>query len=242
MFRKIDLHIHTPYSSCYLDHVMPESSLQTSPADIIKAALEAGLEAIAITDHNSVAGLNSLRLIAKERGLCLFPGVELSLKGGHVLAIFDVDQPASEINSLISHLGFSPEQQGQGFVESELWLDYAFQKIEELGGLAIAAHVDRKPKGFIASEEIQEEDKRRILSSPHLAALEITIQSSKALWNQGTIPGYPRKIACIQGSDAHAPNEIGRRPAFVDLPSFNLEGLRIALAEYSTRIKFPQEL
>lgn len=220
---------------------MPEASLNTAPADIIQAAQATGLEAIAITDHNCVIGIDSLRQLAKERGICLFPGVELSLKGGHVLALFEVDQPLSELRTLVSSLGFSPEQDGQGYVESELWIDYAFQKISELGGLAIAAHIDRKPKGFIANEEIREDDKRRILSSPYLAALEITIQPNKELWNEGEMPGYPRKIACLQGSDAHAPNEVGRRPIFVDLSSMTLTGLRQALTEYPTRIKFPQE-
>ena len=53
---------------------------------------------------------------------------------------------------------------------------------------------------------------------------------------------FPRKHACIQGSDAHEPDEIGRRPVYIKMEQVNLEALRSAFRNYETKIIFPDEL
>lgn len=242
MFRKIDLHVHTPCSTCYLDHTMPEAGLHTSPGDIVAAALANGLSAIAVTNHNTVDGIEEMVELGQSKGLVVFPGIELSATGGHALAIFDIGTPPQQMAPLLAAAGFTQEDEGKGFAETSRWLDEIFEQIERFGGLAIAAHVDRKPKGFFASEAIDAEEKRRILLSPHLSALEITVESNKSLWNLGRMPGYYRRIACLQGSDAHAPGEVGRRYTLVDIPSFSLKDLRQALIDYPSRIRFPSEM
>jgi len=241
MYKKIDLHVHTPKSSCYVDYLMPEANIETSLEEIVNAAIASGLDAIAITDHNSAEGIEGIREIGRENRLYVFPGVEISAKGGHVLAIFDQDTPVEKLRRLIKLLGFDEEGRGYGFCETGLWLDEVFWRIEESGGLAIAAHADRRPKGFLASDE-PTKDKKRIYNSNHLIALEITVPSTRNLWNEGMVPDFPKKYACIQGSDAHDPKEIGRRPIYVDIPVIDLEGLRLAFREYETRVRFPDDL
>ncbi|RLC71167.1 MAG: hypothetical protein DRI26_05700 [Chloroflexi bacterium] len=241
MYRKIDLHVHTPVSSCYVDYIRPEANIKTSLEEIVDAAIAAGLDAIAITDHNSADGIEGIREIGRRNGLCIFPGVEISARGGHVLAIFDQDTPVERLHRLVELLGFDEEQRGHGFHETAMWLDEVFQRIEESGGLAIASHIDRRPKGFIAGE-VPLQDKQRIYNSRYLSALEITIPSDRARWNQGLMPNFPKGYACIQGSDAHEPREIGRRPIYVDIPTIDLDGLRLAFREYEARIRFPEDL
>ncbi len=241
MYKKIDLHVHTPESSCYVDHVMPEANIQTSLEEIVDAAIATGLDAIAITDHNSAEAIERVMEIARGKGLYVFPGVEISARGGHVHAIFDGDTPVEILHHLIERLGFDEEERGQGFCETGLWLDEVFRRIEESGGLAIAAHADRRPKGFLASDE-PTRIKRRIHNSNYLSALEITIPTTRELWREGLMPHFPKKYACIQGSDAHDPEEIGRRPIYIDLPTIDLASLRLAFREHETRIRFPQDL
>lgn len=240
MHKKIDLHVHAPVSSCYVDHMKPEANIKTSIEEIVDAAIAAGLDAIAITDHNSAEGIEGIRKRGTRNGLCVFPGLEISARGGHVLAIFDQDTPIRRLHHLVELLGFTEEQRGHGFHEANMWLDEVFQRIAESGGLAIAAHIDRRPKGFIACEEPLK-DRQRIHNSSFLSALEITIPSNRTLWNQGLMPNFPKKYACIQGSDAHEPSEIGRRPIYVDIPTIDLDGLSLALREYEARIRFPED-
>jgi len=61
-----DLHIHSNYSDGTL-----------SPAEIVSAAVEAGLSAIAITDHDCVDGVQHALEAARDE-LEIIPGVELS--------------------------------------------------------------------------------------------------------------------------------------------------------------------
>ena len=241
MYLRLDLHLHTAASVCYLNHVMPEANIKAEPEDIVGKALAAGLDAIGIADHNTVEGIEGVREIARDKGLYVFLGVEISARGGHVVALFEQDWEVEDLRCLLHELGFVEEHYGKGFCETDFWMDHVFEKVEKRGGLAIAAHVDRKPKGFIASD-LSIADKVRIYSSPHMSALEITIEGNKVLWNRGEMPNYPQRRACVLSSDAHAPAEVGRRFTYMDIPQLSLEGLRLALRECEARIKFPHEL
>ncbi len=79
-FRKMDLHIHTPASRCY------ENSEHT-PEEIIQSAIEVGLDAVAVADHNTAAWIEKMQLAARETSLVIFPGVEISThEGYHVVS------------------------------------------------------------------------------------------------------------------------------------------------------------
>ena len=64
----IDLHVHTTASDG-----------QYTPAQIIEKAAEKNITAIAITDHDTVAGLEEGAAAAKEYGITFVPGVELNI-------------------------------------------------------------------------------------------------------------------------------------------------------------------
>ena len=53
-WRRMDLHLHTPGSS---DYQSPEASY----VDILRQAVMRGLEIIAFTDHNTVAGFAAMK-------------------------------------------------------------------------------------------------------------------------------------------------------------------------------------
>lgn len=65
--RPIDLHTHSSVSD----------GTQT-PAQLVAAALEAGLGTVAITDHDSTAGWGEALAAAEGTGLTVVPGIELS--------------------------------------------------------------------------------------------------------------------------------------------------------------------
>jgi len=70
-----DLHVHTNHSKD------GESSVE----DIIRAAEAAGLDAIAITDHDSVDGAKQALQI--ETTVLVIPGIEVTTKQGHLLVL-----------------------------------------------------------------------------------------------------------------------------------------------------------
>ena len=67
----IDLHCHSNVS----DGVLP-------PADVVARAAANGVHALALTDHDDVAGLAAAQQAAAETGLTLIPGVEISVSWG----------------------------------------------------------------------------------------------------------------------------------------------------------------
>jgi predicted metal-dependent phosphoesterase TrpH len=240
-FLKLDLHIQTRFSACYIDHIRPELGRQTRPVEILRAAESAGLDAIAITDHNGGEVIDEIRELARGSGITILPGTEISTRGGHCLAIFDVDTPVDVIRDLMLAIDLPEEVWGDGFRRTERWMDEVFEQIALRGGLAIGAHVDREPRGFLFSDE-KPSDKLRIYNSPHLAALEITDPKFKQRYATGADPRYRSPRACIQDSDAHAPEEVGRRPTYYRMETAGLDAIRAALTDYQHSIVHPWEL
>jgi len=66
---RIDLHTHSNYS---------DGSL--SPEQLVRLAKERGLRAIALTDHDTVAGVEEALASGEEMGVEVVPGVEISAK------------------------------------------------------------------------------------------------------------------------------------------------------------------
>lgn len=64
-----DLHIHTTASDG-----------EYSPTDIVKKAKEAGIETIAITDHDTLAGIKEAEIAGSKLGVHIIPAIELSTK------------------------------------------------------------------------------------------------------------------------------------------------------------------
>lgn len=84
---KADLHIHTTASDG-----------NSTPAEIVESAVGHNLEIIAITDHDTIAGLRKAREAARDTDLQIISGVEITadFKGreAHLLAYcFEMDNP-----------------------------------------------------------------------------------------------------------------------------------------------------
>lgn len=89
----IDLHVHSNASDGTL-----------SPDEVAEQAHKAGLSAIALTDHDTVAGVPAAVLRGRELGIRVIPGVELSCvyegKEIHILGLFVNCQDPSFTNEL----------------------------------------------------------------------------------------------------------------------------------------------
>jgi predicted metal-dependent phosphoesterase TrpH len=84
----IDLHLHSTASDG-----------TDSPAEVIEAAAAAGLDVVALTDHDTAAGWPAATEAARRLGVTLLPGAEISCQlrgiGVHMLAyLYDPQDPA----------------------------------------------------------------------------------------------------------------------------------------------------
>jgi predicted metal-dependent phosphoesterase TrpH len=104
----VDLHLHSTASDG-----------SRAPADVVRAANAAGLAAIALTDHDSVAGLAEAQIAGAELGVRIVNGVELSAVEGeaetHLLGLHlrDVLVIERELGALRN----MRERRGQQIVE-----------------------------------------------------------------------------------------------------------------------------
>jgi predicted metal-dependent phosphoesterase TrpH len=108
--REVDLHVHTTAS----DGTM-------SPAEIVRYAKEKGLLAIAITDHDTIEGLQEAIQEGDKQGLEVIPGVELSVdfpKGTMHLLGYYIDPLCPELIEKLTVLQQARRERNLKIIES----------------------------------------------------------------------------------------------------------------------------
>jgi predicted metal-dependent phosphoesterase TrpH len=73
---RIDLHAHSNVSDG-----------TQAPADLVAAAAKAGLDVLALTDHDSTDGWAEAALAAREHGIALVPGMEVSCRTAEGISV-----------------------------------------------------------------------------------------------------------------------------------------------------------
>lgn len=74
---KVDLHVHTSHSRDSL----------ASPENVVNKAIELGLDAIAVTDHDTIEGALEAERLARGKGLLVIPGQEIHTQEGEVIVL-----------------------------------------------------------------------------------------------------------------------------------------------------------
>ncbi|MCU0498229.1 MAG: putative DNA binding domain-containing protein [Anaerolineae bacterium] len=231
---RADLHIHTPASADYQD-------VGISYLDILRKAEQRGLDVIAFTDHNTIAGylamqreieqltflqkleratLEEQRVLADYRRLLdkilVLPGFEFTATFGfHILGLFSPQIPLRVLEHLLLSLNIPPQVLDAGSSEVGASSDVlsAYRAIYEAGGICIAAHVNSAHGVAMTGLDFGGQTRIAYTQDRYLHALEVTDlhrrdRRSTARFFDGTKPEYPRRMRCIQGSDAHALNAI----------------------------------
>jgi hypothetical protein len=146
--------------------------------------------------------------------ILVLPGFELTATlGFHVLGIFSPKTSVRELEYILLRLNVPPDKLDEGSTEVGATVDVltAYRIINEVGGLVIAAHSNSSHGVALQGYDFGGQTKIAYTQDPHLHALEVTDLESKsrrrtALFFNGTKPEYPRRMHCIQGSDAHHVN------------------------------------
>ena len=233
---KFDLHIHSCLSPC--------ASLEMSPGEIVARAKLAGMDGIALTDHQSARNCPAIAECAKRAGLaCLF-GLEVqTAEEVHTIALFDTVEQALAMTDFVyaampkrvndpETFGDQPVVTWDDDVVELEWRILAMgcrhfipetaAKVRELGGLYVAAHVDRPNFSVLGS--------LGAIPGGCFDAVELSRTADEAAWLPRT-GGY----AVTRSSDAHNPDDVARVWTEADLPEFSVAALRSAFAAKSTR-------
>lgn len=138
----IDLHTHSTAS---------DGSL--TPTELIRLAARQGIEAIALTDHDTVEGIEEAAAAASTAGIELIPGVELSLdwdRGGMHMLVLWLEPRPGPLQDRLAELQHARNVRNAGIV----------RRLNELGfGITL--------------DEVTAESGRGSVGRPHIAAVMV---------------------------------------------------------------------
>ena len=200
-----DLHLHTIYSY---------DGTATVPA-VLRRAREIGLNVIAITDHDEIAGALEAVKLASHYGVEVIPGSEITTAEGDLLALF--------IHEKI--------QPGLSLIETLL-------RIKDQGGVAIAAH---PMAGGMGMKSLKPASILKALKHPIAGKVLIGIETyngtaiDRISNHASRIFAQGLNIAQTGNSDSHIIDTIGF--GATEFPGTTAADLLKALHERTTRVK-----
>ncbi|MGB9886513.1 MAG: PHP domain-containing protein [Moorellales bacterium] len=230
---RADLHVHTALSPCADDDL--------SPWRVVAAAQVAGLDLIAVTDHNSCRQVRAVVEVGKMAELAVIPGMEVQTREDvHLICLFDTPEQAERWGEEVyAHLPprsnserlfgrqllFDAQDRPVGKEERllltacDLGLEQVVGRVTSLGGLAVPAHVDRKTYGLVYTLGF---------FPPHLdfPAAEISGREPP----ETVRARFPQLegVRLYAASDAHRLEEIGLRPSLFCLEEPTVAELELA--------------
>jgi predicted metal-dependent phosphoesterase TrpH len=230
MIFKADLHIHSVLSPC--------GDLNMSPSLIIDKAKEMGLNIIGISDHNSTNNCLAVKEVALENDILLLCGAEITTKEEiHCLAFVEDDKLTELQTYLDKHIG--KQKNNIKFFGYQLVVDkdenvldqeeklliqaldqtiyQVAEKIKELGGIFIPAHIDAHRNSIGSQLGFVPDDL-------HYDALEFVSQKDKRELIKRYRFNSDDKI--IYSSDAHYIHDIGKRHSEFDLEEASFKALK----------------
>lgn len=194
---QLDLHCHTHASF----------DCRMKPEKVIARAKAAGLDAIAITDHDSIDGALEAQEVARRRGdILVVLGEEIDTKAGDLLGLFLREK-----------------------VETQDPME-AIRAIHDQGGIAVLPHP------FAKSLSIEERVARALDGCEGFNARHATIASVDGTMGEPNIVAFAQEydLTLTSSSDSHFYREIGRARTIV--PASSLAEARQALLSGNTAL------
>jgi hypothetical protein len=192
---RADLHLHTPASS---DYEEPERTF----LEILQKAEGRGLDMIAFTDHNTVAGYRAMRQEIEQLGfleklqrlrpdekqrldeyrrlsdkVLVLPGFEITATFGfHIIGIFSDKAPLRDVEYILLELNVPSDKIDDGSVEVGATSDVltVYRAIDAAGGIVIAAHANSSSGVAMRGFDFGGQTRIAYTQDPHLHALEVT--------------------------------------------------------------------
>lgn len=237
---KTDLHIHTVLSPC--------GDLEMSPVKLVNAAASKGFDIIGISDHNTTRHCKLVKELGEEKGIYVLTGTEVNSKEEiHNLAFFEKPEQLADfqeyIDTWLAPVKNDPEKFGYQvqvnreeeivYQEEKLLfgslnrsVDEIAEKVHDLEGIFIPAHVDR-PRNSLYSQ----------LGFFPEGLKADAIEISWATDLQEFVNKHPelRDFAILRSSDAHFPGDIGRAYSIFTLRNRSFCEIKLAMESKAGR-------
>lgn len=215
---------------------------------LVEKAAELGISVLAVTDHNHVSGVGPIKAAAKDHGIQVFPGFELSSSEGvHVLCIYPLDTDAEQLGRYLGEFGIrSTDPSSQ--LSNKAFRDI-LKYVREQRGITIAAHVTNDNGLF---RTLQGQPRILAWKDDNLLAIQIPgsvdelPQDTKQI-AQNKDPEYRRPntrednlgLAVVNARDIANPEDLEDASAtsWIKMSEISVEGLRQAFLDPGSRIR-----
>lgn len=243
---KFDFHAHSPASDDYGKGDNQSVHKQITEQEWILNYMRAGIDCVAITDHNSGTWIDRVKIALSSlkqqahpeyRPLCVFPGIELTVNGNiHLLGIFSETKSTSDVDTLIGNVryrgakGLSDDCTERSFTE-------VVDDIVDMGGIAIPAHVDDARGLFVEAEGVT---LSQCLNNKKIIAMEL---KNKDFAMPQIYTNNKLNWTAILGTDSHHPvgecdqSYPGSSFTWIKMTTPSIEGLRLALLDGELSVK-----
>ena len=207
-----------------------------TPANIAGMCALAGLNVVALTDHNSCANSAAFAQAAQKHGLLAIPGMELCTREEvHMVCLFPTLEQALAFSDYVagklppipnkpSVFGSQIRMDSEDAVlgEETLFLAGAAdiglydlpKMMEKFGGLSFPAHIDRKSNSLLSQLGLWTSD----LNFP---LAEVTRYCPPDLFERKDLQG----LRHISASDAHDLTQISDAHQYMELPEKTIEAV-----------------
>ncbi|QLD85924.1 PHP domain-containing protein [Natronomonas halophila] len=198
---EVDLHVHSEAS--YDGHEPVEL--------ILEHAADIDLDAVVITDHDTIGASIEAAEMAADYGLVGVPGVEVSTADGHLLAIGIEEMPAP----------------GRPMVET-------VEEVQAAGGVAVVPHPFQRTRHGVRKRRLKHVDPDAIET---FNAWLFTGYRNRRARRYATKYGYP----AVGGSDAHSLLTVGRAYTEITIdkpvPDIDSDDIVAAIREGDTGVR-----
>lgn len=217
-----DFHIHSALSPC--------GDADMTPNNIVNMAAISGLNAIAVSDHNSVGNAEAAMEAGKLCGVTVIPGMEVETEEGvHILTLYpgieEAKFVAGKVYEALPDIANRPEIFGEqvfmdkddnivGYEEkllispANISINSLFDLVLSAGGLFIPAHVDRHSYSILTNLGFIPDDLdiKNIEVSKGVEDLDLYLENRQDL----------RKYKIFRNSDAHYLADIAQKGAYLE--------------------------
>ncbi|MBQ2584832.1 MAG: PHP domain-containing protein, partial [Erysipelotrichaceae bacterium] len=111
MDKRVDLHCHSTFSDGTL-----------TPTELVQLAKQQGLSALALTDHNTSAGLKEFMEAGKDSGVITVPGCELSTewkgKEIHIVGLFFREKYWAEVEDFVELMHIAKRNSNETLIKN----------------------------------------------------------------------------------------------------------------------------
>lgn len=218
--KKLDLHIHTPGSKDYI-WKYDKSEEEKEYIEFLNRFIESDLDAIAITDHNTIKGYekiesiiqNNNELKEKLKNKYILPGVEITCFGRHFLVYFSEKMSIMEIKSFLVECGIDTDEGNENSTADRVTPLTLCEIAKKYNGIVVLPHAD-SDKGFLKDYiKIQKELKdtfelkggiiKKVLTSDNLFGVCINDERNRQRIRE-VLSNYGKNIKIFKASDSHS--------------------------------------